>query len=100
MGVRETFKTAKRSRTEVRKSIRIMHRQCVGMCEGRELLGRKAFALVLYCGPRAEQVLAASDDLTALAAVADEAFYSGYRTLVGLGACAPLPQKLGARIRR
>ncbi|MFD4858384.1 hypothetical protein [Streptomyces atratus] len=97
---RDEFQVTGQGRSRVRESVRIMHRQCVGMCEGREILGAKAYAVVLYNGPRAVRVIAASSDLNYLSGVADGIYYTGERTLIGLESCAELPTLLGVSTRR
>lgn len=93
------FQVTVNERQHVRGSVRIMHRQCVGMCEGREILGRKAYAVVIYQGSRATRVVAASDDLMYIAGVADGIYYENEVTLVGLESCAN-PTRFGIRARR
>lgn len=96
----DSFRIAGKGRSRVRDSVRIMHRQCVGMCERHEILGGKAFAVVLYNGPNAFRVIDASNDLVYLAGVANGVYYTQERTLIGLESCTELPTRLGVSTRR
>lgn len=99
MGKR-AFQTTNVERRHVRGSVRIMHRQCVGLCKGREILGRKAYAVVIYDGTHAVRVVAASDDLMYVSGVADGIYYESDMTLIGLESCCPKISILfGARRR-